>query len=242
MINVPGFPPGVKWLLIVNTVVFFLDSLIGIVPVRYFGLSANGVVHSLYLWTLVTYMFLHGGIGHILFNMLALWMFGADLERQWGTDRFLRFYFISGVGAGICVVVLNLLAPYPYGNVLVPTIGASGAIYGILLANAILFPRRIIYFMMMFPIEMRYFVLIMGLIAFLSSFQGGGGVSNYAHLGGLLFAYMYLKSPRGLLDPARIVGAYRDAQKDWKRRQARKKFEVYMRGSEPRGGRGPRVH
>src|SRR5271170_552918 len=124
---VPGFPKGVKWLLISNVAVF---------PVS--------VVKDFYVWQLASYMFLHAGFGHIIWNMLALWMFGADLEKIWGTRRFLQFYFFCGIGAGICVVALNYLLPW--GNPIIPTIGSSGAIFGILMACAMLFPDRPILF------------------------------------------------------------------------------------------------
>src|SRR5450432_1652404 len=122
---VPGFPKGVKWLLISNVAVFILGfflqraqldgplSILPLVPVQ--------VVKGFYLWQLVTYLFLHGGFGHIIWNMLALWMFGADLERTWGTRRFLKFYFFCGIGAGICVVLCNYVLPW--GNPAIPTIG-----------------------------------------------------------------------------------------------------------------------
>src|SRR5207244_9281421 len=112
---------------------------------------------------LFTYMFLHdpGGFGHILFNMLALWMFGADLERHWGTRKFLKFYFLCGIGAGLCVVVGN----YLFGNPLTRTIGASGAIYGLLMAFGVLWPDRTVLFSFLFPIKAKYFVMIIGGIA-----------------------------------------------------------------------------
>src|SRR5690349_11161501 len=104
------FPAGVKWLLIGNTAVFLLYYLGGFTLHRHmtvlFGLSAEAVVHNFLLWQFATYMFLHGGIGHILFNMLALWMFGTPLERDWGTARFLKYYFYCGIAAGVCVVLV----------------------------------------------------------------------------------------------------------------------------------------
>src|SRR5579863_2773088 len=145
-IGVPGLPRGIKWLVIVNVAVFLLQwfsqgtalaSVFG-----YLALTPVQVVTRFYIWQLATYMFLHGGIWHILWNMLALWMFGSDVEQTWGTDRFLKFYFFCGIGAGFCVVVLN----YLFGNPNVPTVGSSGAIYGILLVCAMLWPDRVILF------------------------------------------------------------------------------------------------
>ena len=143
------------------------------------------------IWQLVTYMFLHDrGFGHILFNMLTLWMFGMDLERDWGTKHFLKYYFLCGIGAGICDVLVNAAL----GNLDTRTIGASGAIYGLLLAFGLLYPDRMVLMSFLFPIKAKYFVMIMGAIAFLSSIGSSGSrVSNVAHLGGMLFGYAYLR-------------------------------------------------
>ena len=171
---VPGFPKGVKWLLISNVAVFVLGFFAGLLrldrPLSILALVPIEVVRNLFVWQLATYLFLHGGFGHILWNMLALWMFGADIESVWGTRRFLQFYFFCGVGAGICVVLFNFLLPW--GNPLAPTIGSSGAIFGILLAYAMLYPDRTILFSFLIPIKVKYFVMIIGAIAFMSSFPG----------------------------------------------------------------------
>jgi membrane associated rhomboid family serine protease len=237
-IGVPGLPTGIKWLLIANTAVFLLQwlaqgtSFDGIFAP--FALVPSLVAKHFYIWQLATYMFLHGGIWHILWNMLALWMFGSDIEQAWGTRRFLRMYFFCGVGAGICVVVLN----YIFGNPNIATIGSSGAIYGILLISAMLWPDRVILFSFLFPIKMKYFVMIVGAIAFLNSRSVNSGVSDVAHLGGMLFGYIFLKLPktRGF-DP---MGSARDSYKAWKLARAKKKFQVYLKkqGSD----RGPWVN
>jgi membrane associated rhomboid family serine protease len=233
----PGFPPGVKWLLISNVAIFVLGFFAGLLkldgPLALLALSPYQVIHYAMIWQLATYMFLHGGFGHIIWNMLALWMFGADLERTWGTRRFLQFYFFCGIGAGICVVICNYILPW--GNPAIPTIGSSGAIYGILMANAVLFPDRSILWGFLIPIKMKYFVMIVGTIAFLSSFQVNA-VSEFAHLGGLLFGYLFLRSPRFQFDPITPV---RMAYRDWKLQRAKKKFQVYLR---KQGPGNPRVH
>jgi len=229
--------PGVRWLLIANAVCFVLYFLAARTEfARFFAhlaLSPRAVLTQFELWQLVTYMFLHSplGFGHILMNMLALWMFGGPLEDTWGTRRFLRFYFFCGVGAGICVVVMNTLA----GSMDSRTIGASGAVYGVLIAFGILFPRAIIYLFLMFPIEARWFVLILGAIVFLSAIgDTGGGVSHFAHLGGLLFGYLWLRI-YGKARPARAAGgpgllASLEARyRDWKIRRAKKRFQVYLK-------------
>jgi membrane associated rhomboid family serine protease len=236
---VPGFPPGVKWLLISNVAIFVIGYFAGLLqldrPLAYLALIPVRVLSDGFLWQLVTYLFLHGSIGHILFNMLALWMFGADLEGTWGTRRFLQFYFFCGVGAGICVVLANYLLPW--GNPRIPTIGSSGAIFGILMAYAMLYPTRTILFSFLFPIQVKYFVMIIGAIAFLSSFQVNNGVSEFAHLGGLLFGYIFLKTPNFRFD---LAGPVRHQYSEWKLRRAKKKFQVYLR--KQGSGRDPRVH
>ena len=240
------FTYGVKWLLISNIALFViyyfsvlfqfsdLFAPLGLVPYQ--------VVYRLAIWQLVTYMFLHDpfGFSHILFNMLTLWMFGADLERAWGTRRFLQYYFLCGIGAGICVVLANLIFG---GNMSSRTIGASGAIYGLLLAFGMLYPDRQVLFSFLFPIKAKYFVMILGAIAFMSSFgASGGGISHIAHLGGMIFGYFALKSSwMGVLRSSRrssggprlgVVGSIRQWIHDYKLQRARKKFQVYLRKRE----------
>jgi membrane associated rhomboid family serine protease len=231
-------PPGIRGLLIANGAVFLLQYLSQ--GTRFedvfslFALQPIAVVKLFFVWQLVTYMFLHGGVWHILFNMLALWMFGRELEQTWGTKRFLRFYFFCGTSAGIFVVLANYLV----GDPRVSTIGASGAIYGVLMASAVMWPDRIVYFNFLFPIKMKYLVAIYGAIAFLGSFNTRSGVSDVAHLSGLLFGYVFLKMPRVHgFHPAEM---FSDRYKAWKLARAKKRFQVYLRkqGSD----RDPWVH
>ncbi len=224
-----AFPSAVKWLLISNTAVFiayFIAVQSGNGSLfHYFGLTP---IHVLQLWglpQLLTYMFLHDPLGftHILFNMLTLWMFGADLERAWGSRRFLQYYFVCGVGAGICAVVGNLIV----GDIRSRTIGASGAIYGLLLAYGVMWPTRTVLFSFLFPIQARYFVMIMGAIALLMTWgASGSGVSHVAHLGGMIFGYLFLKSRMLRVD---LIGTLRQQYRDWKLQRARRKFQVYMK-------------
>lgn len=231
-------PRGIKWLLIVNCVLFvvyFLSIQLRIAPlVALFdicSLKPSWVVRGA-LWQPFTYLFLHSpyGFGHILFNMLMLWMFGSDLERDWGRRRFLNYYFFCGAGAGLCDVVARLM----WGNPNIPTIGASGAIYGVLLAFGVLYPNRTVYFALLFPIPARIFVLILGGIAFLSTFGAAGSrISHMAHLGGMVFGYFYLRYRPDFLD-IDWLGSYRQ----WQLRRARRRFEVYMRRRNRSGGGG----
>ncbi len=231
-----NFPPGVKWLLIVNTAVFLITNLFA----RQFGedfrllaLAPVAVVKHFAIWQLVTYLFLHGGITHLLFNMLALWMFGTPLEGDWGTRQFLKYYFICGIGAGICDVAMNAVM----GNWLTSTIGASGAIYGLLLAFGVCYPEQTVLMGFLFPIKAKYMVMIYAAIELFLSIGVNNGVSNIAHLGGMLVGFVYLKSrlPRLKLRLPDWRGAYRQ----WKLQRAKKKFQVYMR---KHGDRGPWVN
>jgi membrane associated rhomboid family serine protease len=205
------------------------------------GLVPRFVVQKGWVWQLFTYMFVHAGPMHLLFNMLTLWMFGTELERIWGTRFFLKFYFATGVGAGLLTLLASLL-PFPllsqmYGwNI----VGASGAIYGLLLAYALYFPNRLIYMYLVFPIPAKLFVLIMGGLAFLSLMSAnGGGVASATHLGGLLIAYVYLKGLRMRLSPWAEV-KYRYVK--WKIGRARKKFDVYSGGRSSNDRWDRRVH
>lgn len=236
-----GFPPGVKWLLIINCAVFVL-YFFG-VRAGYgdffanFGLWPRAVIKFPALWQLVTYLFLHDphGFMHILINMLILWMIGAELESGWGTRYFLKYYFLCGVGAGVCVVAVNALR----GQLDVFTIGSSGAIYGLLLAYGVLYPDRIILFFFLFPLKAKYLVLIYGAISFLGSVgAGGGGVSHVAHLGGMVLGYLYLKRGRIAQAPWRSL---HDRYQAWRLRRLKRKFEVYRRRHES-GGRDRWIH
>lgn len=231
------FPQGVKWLLVANIalfVLYFFSVRVGLAGAwEPFQLVPGDVLRHFALWQLVTYLFLHDpfGFSHILFNMLALWMFGADLERTWGRHEFLKYYFLCGVGAGLCVIVANLLFS---NNLNSSTIGASGAIYGLLFAFGYLYPDREILFSFLFPIKAKYFVMIIGAIAFLSSVGGSGnGISHVAHLGGMVIGFFYLRtrgrSRRPAYARASLGDSLRSRYKEWKVQRAKRKFEVYMR-------------
>jgi membrane associated rhomboid family serine protease len=221
------FPIGLKWLLIVNVAIFvlwfFLKDLGAGAFFRDFYLVPSQVITTFAIWQVVTYMFFHAGFGHILWNMLTLWMFGVELERLWGTARFLRFYFACGIGAGVAVILIN----YLFGDPNVATVGSSGAIYGILMAYALLFPDRLILFGFLIPIKVKYFVMIIGAVIFMSSFSSfGSGISQVAHLGGLVVGFFML---RGRWLQAKIHQPVERGIKEWKVRRAHKKFKVYLR-------------
>ncbi len=189
-----GLTPVIKKLMIVMGAVFLLQELVSDRIVIYLGLVPGLVWHEYFLWQLGTYIFLHGDISHILFNLLALWMFGGELENLWGSSRFLKYFFFCGIGAGVVTVICTVLLTPRYQ--LIPVIGASGAIYGLLLAFGWLFPDRRIYVYFLFPIPARYFVIIFGLLEFFYfSRGGGGGISHITHLGGRLFGLIYMAYP-----------------------------------------------
>ncbi len=214
----PELTPIVKLLIIANGSIFVIDTLLaalaGIHVLVWLGLRPYDVTHSLHFWQLGTYMFLHGGFFHILFNMFALWMFGSDLEKSWGSEKFLFYYFLTGIGAGLCDVLVH-----PSATSI--TIGASGAVYGLLLAFGLSYPDRPILIYFVIPIKAKYFVMIIGGIAFLSAVgSSGAGISHIAHLGGMIFGYLYLR--RGTVFRTRL------RYHEWREARRRKKFKVYM--------------
>jgi membrane associated rhomboid family serine protease len=224
-----SFGPGplsntLKALIGANVAAFVITAFLPILR-EYLGLVPTLVVHRFWVWQLVTYMFLHGGIFHILFNMLALWMFGTELERIWGSRYFLKFYFVTGVGAAVLTVLVSLL-PFDFARMVYGsnTMGASGAIYGLLLAYAMYFPDRPIL-LVVFPVPAKIAVTILGAIALFSSLSESGGVANATHLSGLLVAYLFLKGAR--MHPIAEV-KYRYLK--WKINRVRKKFDVYSGG------------
>lgn len=247
--------PAVKYLLLVNAALFVLPaifnfSLYRALPV---ALVPAWVLHGA-LWQLFTYMFFHGGFSHFLFNMLTLWMFGTAVEQTWGTRRFATYYLACGLAAGITVVLMAVLSRNPEA-MFSPTIGSSGAIFGLILAFGLLFPDVPVLMMFLFPIPAKYFAILMGFIEFfLQRTQPGSGISHIAHLGGMAFGLFYIKfwlarRPRtahGYRPGGRFAGHPADfrstAQSSgldlqgrynrWKLRRARKKFEVYMRQRE----------
>jgi membrane associated rhomboid family serine protease len=221
----PGpLTPAIKALIAVNVVVFLASLFVPLV--RMLGLRPADVVQHFAAWQLVTYMFLHAGPMHLLFNMLALWMFGVELERMWGTTYFTKFYFITGVCAGLTQLLLGIL-PLPFAGEFygVVTIGASGAIYGILMAYAIYFPNRPILMFGIFPLPARVFVIIMGALSLLFATGGGGGVAHTAHLGGMAAGYLYLKGMR-----VHLLSEIQYRYLKWRINRSRRRFDVYHGG------------
>ena len=224
-----GITPAVKAIIIANVSVFVLMVLTGGAPwIELLGLRPADLFQRFFVWQPLTYMFLHGGLGHIFFNMLLLWFIGVELERMWGTVFFARFYTACGLGAGATQVLLGIL-PFGFANAFygVSTIGASGAIYGLLLAYALYFPTRPFLVFLIFPVQARVFVMIMAGISLLLATGGGGGVAHTAHLGGMATAWFYLRGKGMNLNLASEI-QYRYLK--WKINRMRKKFDVYSGG------------
>jgi rhomboid family protein len=202
------FPPVIKNLLIINGVVFLIQMLgqnvsVGDITleqyiVKYFALIPIG--YGFLPWQLITYQFMHGGIMHIALNMFALWMFGIEIENIWGSKKFLLFYLMCGVAAGIAQLIL----PPLFNEPLAATIGASGAIFGVLIAFGMMFPDRYIYIYFLLPVKAKY--LIIGYVLLeLYSIPQGGNVAHLAHLGGALAGFIYLMYER---KNNRLFGSY----------------------------------
>ena len=191
-----GITPAVKGLLIANVAVFILQSITslgrpyGMGVIDYWGVfSTNAAVYHFQIWRFVTYMFMHGDFSHIMFNMFGLWMFGSQIEALWGQKSFLIFYFVCGLGGAIMYALFDIIGVSPGA----PMLGASGAIYGILLAYGMTFPNNIILIMFIVPMKAKYAVLLFGLIELLATAAGsGGGVAHLAHLGGMLAGFLFM--------------------------------------------------
>ena len=184
------FTNAIKVLISINFVIFILQTLSKSEALFFplFGLVPKLVWSEKMIWQPVTYLFFHGGIWHVLINMFVLWMFGSELERFWGKNHFLKFYFITGVGSGLVTMLVNIQS-------ITPVVGASGAVYGVLLAYGLTYPNRTVYLYGIIPIKSLWFVLGIGFIAFMSSFDNMSQVSHVTHLSGMLIGYVMLKKP-----------------------------------------------
>lgn len=229
------FPPMIKFLLITNILVFLADTLIfstlvidGVSLGRYFT-QFFALQHiqtgEFYPWQLLTYQFMHGGIGHLFWNMFALWIFGVELENVWGTRRFAQFYILCGIGAGLIQLATSLLPDAQ----LIPTVGASGSIFGVLLAFGLSFPDRpIMMFPIFFPIPAKIFVMIYGGIDLMQGiFNPDSGVAHFAHLGGAFFGYMLLKHGDDLRVFSFLDAIMRPFARGEKSIQRKKKRNIY---------------
>jgi len=208
----------VKRLIIINVAVFILSYIttrFGSGFLLYtFGLTPEQITYQFMIWQFVSYMFLHADFFHIFVNMFTLFMFGNDLERRWGTRRFLEYYMITGVGAGVCSWIVNVTSQ----SVI---IGASGAVFAVLLAYGLYYPNRVVYLYLLFPVKVKWLVIVMGIMAFLSFLTGDNpGVAHVAHLGGLVIGFFLIRG-EGLLERVR------DYQRRRRKEELKRQFEVY---------------
>lgn len=236
-------PTIVKHLLIINVLMF-----LAYITLTRFHIDLNDILglhffkaSDFRIYQLVTYMFMHGNFGHLFFNMFALWMFGNTLENIWGSKRFLLFYMVCGIGAGLCQELVQYiqyatsLAQYETVNMggriismdsylnMMTTVGASGAIYGLLLAFGMMFPDSRIYLYFLFPIKAKWFVIGYAVLELILGFQGMDNVAHFAHLGGMLFGLLLIlywrKNPAG---PDKNFRKLKDIFQSWKRKSQMK--------------------
>lgn len=188
------FTDAIKILVSVNFGIYILQSVSGKEDVffRLFGLVPSTFISDLMLWQPFTYLFFHApfyssvGISHILLNMLGLWVFGRELEQAWGKTKFLRYYFIIGIGSGLITYFFQMNSDNP-------VIGASGAVYGILLAYGVSYPNRMLYIWGLIPVRSMWLVIVMGSIAFFGLLGNADGISHVTHISGMLIGYVLLK-------------------------------------------------
>jgi membrane associated rhomboid family serine protease len=237
-----SFPPFTHWvkrIIIACAAIYFVQVVLGAIAPKGEGylidvgsLIPAAVLHG-WIWQLITYSFLHASVGHVLVNMLMLWMFGAQEELDWGSKKFLEFYLFCVAGAALTTIAVAY-SPLPGVIPTTPTVGASGGVYGVLMAFGMLYgDREIFMFPLPFMMKAKYMVAIMIFLVVIATFQPShGGIANFAHLGGLLFGFLYVKfvPKRGLIfgTSERYFSA-RNSYYRWKRRRAARKFEVYMR-------------
>ncbi|ABL66719.1 rhomboid family intramembrane serine protease [Chlorobium phaeobacteroides] len=207
-------PPAIKLIILANVAIFlFQTSGLGAFITAYGALwpinSHNDTGLSFQIWQPVTYMFLHGSMGHLFFNMFALWIFGTEIENYWGTRQFTIYYFICGIGAALINLLTTIGDPYS-------TVGASGAIYGILLAFGMMFPERYIYLYFLLPVKAKYFVAGYAFLEFISglgsrTMGSGSNIAHFAHLGGMLVGFIYITLKRQEWSLSRFISKARPA-------------------------------
>lgn len=215
-----GLSPWIKWMLIANGGMFVAQLLyptitgyLGLAPGRFFSDFPN------WLYTPFTYMFLHGGFLHLAFNMFALWMFGTEIEFTWGTKPFRLFYLLAGLSGGLLTLIVNP------GDATI-TVGASAAIYGVLVAYWFMFPNRMLYIYFLIPVKVKYAIPGMMILVFLT---GGATIAHMAHLGGALFAVLYMKFDWQWLRFGRTIKNLRYRRKEAKLQKNRERAEDIMK-------------
>lgn len=181
-----NLPPAIRLLMIANIAGFLIGM---VVPDMHslFGLVPQQVISQRWIWQPFTYLFLHGNLWHLIFNLFALWMFGMPVEAQWGEKDFLKYYFLCGLGAAFAHLAMAPHSP-------IPVIGASGSVYGLLVAFAMLYPDAVVYLYFLIPIKAAHMAILFGAIEFFAGATGTTpGVARFAHLGGMLTGYLYIR-------------------------------------------------
>lgn len=193
-LRLPKTPPLIKYLIYVNIIMYlisFISIKLGINIPLILGATPILIIEKYFLWQLFTYMFIHANVFHLLLNMLMLWMLGSELYNIWGRNFFIKYYFICGLGAGISILLMSFL---DQRTALTPTVGSSGAVFGLLLAYGLTFKNRVLYVMGLLPVKAGLLVIILGTIEFFSMFSSNeSSISHIAHLGGLITGFVYLK-------------------------------------------------
>jgi membrane associated rhomboid family serine protease len=235
------FPPFEGWvrrIIVACTVIYFVQKILDAIfniPFRrtegWFALVPVDVVHG-QIWQLITYSLAHDNFGHVFFNMLTLWFIGAYLERDWGPRRFIECYTFCVIGAALVTIAISY-THFLGANPAIGTVGASGGIFGLLMAFGILYAdQEMFLFPLPFRIKAKYLVGIWVVVAIAAVFEPANGIAVFAHLGGLLFGFLWVK-----LMPRRGVSyaaseryfSVRNSYYRWKRKRAARKFQVYMR-------------
>jgi len=216
-----GISPVIKYLVIINGIIFLIQMMASFSITRLFGLTPALFFKEFpnYIFQPLTYMFLHGGLFHLVFNMFALWMFGTEIEYRWGSRRFLKFYLLCGLSGALFSLVFNYSLP-------VPIVGASGAIYGILAAYWLMFPNRYLLIFFMFPMKVRWAIPLFAVINFLAA---GPNVAHLAHLGGALVGLVYIKADWRLGLVSRFFKSLRYKKKNARLEKNRQKAEDLMK-------------
>lgn len=186
-VNFDALPPVIKALMAAQVAGFIISWVVGPQINDMFGLVPRHVIFDRWVWQPFTYLFLHGGFWHLLFNLFALWMFGMPVESQWGGREFLKYYFLCGLGAAACTVALSPASP-------VPTIGSSGSVYGLIVAFAMLYPDAVVYLYFLIPVRAIHMAVIFAALEFFSGLSGNKpGIANFAHFGGMLVGWVYIR-------------------------------------------------
>lgn len=187
-IDFSAMPPAIKGLLIANVVGFAIAKLAGPAMINdMFGLVPQHLIFDRWIWQPITYLFIHGNIWHLIFNLFALWMFGMPVEAQWGEKEFLKYYFLCGLGAAVTSTALGVHST-------IPVIGASGPIYGLLVAFAMLYPDAVVYLYFLIPVKAAHMAILFGALEFFAGATGATpGIARFAHLGGMVTGYFYIR-------------------------------------------------